>query len=551
MRRINEKEEKLTKRKNEKKSGEKNNLKKEKLIIFVALLGISFLIFIPWLKGHYSLDDYTIASQGYDEYANYWSLKDGRLFQFLWLKFASLIRMPVNVFINLNIVLGIIISNISVILIYNTVLKKRRNIKVVSKILLILVSYITIFNFTFIDCMYYVESTVMAISIFLCIFSSIKFTNGNALNKKSILFSSLLTLIAVFCYQGTVCVYITFTYFMLLLEKSDYKKVIAKLVECLLIAGTSILLNYAFMNLALNMLHVSQNRIGSIKDIKNNLLFMKKNTPAILVNSCTLYPKYLLLGILGATYAICAMKLNTKEFFKLILLSFIALASSSIFFIVTKTSFDCGRMRISLGMLIGLMYLIIIDRDLDYAHFDENNKEYENNNKDNINNKIDKDCKNNKNNNANKDNKSKYIMEITKSVQIFTILVYITSTIISYEIIMTEQRKVNMLEEKEAKEIYEYVKEYEKEKKVKVKRYVEVIDQSNYSKCFYKQIKTKVNSMNASGIRHYKISYSTIKFYTGMDLEYEKPVMKNIIEINNEKGYECIGDTLYVKIYRV
>lgn len=99
---------------------------KENLIIFIALLGISFLIFIPWLKGHYSLDDYTIESQGYDIYANYWSLKDGRAIQFLWLKFASLIKMPVNIFINLNVILAIIISDLSVILIYNTVLKQKK-----------------------------------------------------------------------------------------------------------------------------------------------------------------------------------------------------------------------------------------------------------------------------------------------------------------------------------------------------------------------------------------------------------------------------------------
>lgn len=496
---------------------------KENLIIFIVLLGISFLIFIPWLKGHYSLDDYTIESQGYDIYANYWSLKDGRAIQFLWLKFASLIKMPVNIFINLNVILAIIISDLSVILIYNTVLKQKNDLKLINKLFLILISYITIFNFTFIDCMYYVESTVMAISILFCLLSAIKLTNGNALNKKSILLSSLLTLIAVFCYQGTVCVYITFTYFILLLEKSDYKKVIAKLFECLLIAGISILLNYAFMNAALNVLNVSQNRIGSLKEIKSNLLFMKKNTGVVLVSSCTLYPKYLFLCILAITYIVCSIKLNTKDFLKIILLSFIALASSSIFFIITKTSFDCGRMRMSLGMLIGLIYLIIIERNLVKSNHDKNNKN----------------CKN------------KYIVNFINFTGVFVILIYAISTIINYEIIMIEQRKVNMLEEKEAKEIYEYVKKYENEKKISVKKFVEVIDLSNYSKCYYSQVKTRVNSMNASGIRHYKISYSTIKFYTGIELEYERSVMNGTINVNDEKGYECIGDTLFVKVYRV
>ena len=116
---------------------------------------------------------------------------------------------------------------------------------------------------------------------------------------------------------------------------------------------------------------------------------------------------------------------------------------------------------------------------------------------------------------------------------------------------MIEQRKVNMLEEKEAREIYEYVKKYENEKKISVKKFVEIIDLSNYSKCYYSQVKTRVNSMNASGIRHYKISYSTIKFYTGIELEYEKSVMNGTINVNDEKGYECIGDTLFVKVYRV
>lgn len=497
----------------------KNKKIKNNMIIFIILFGISILIFIPWLKIHYSIDDYTIATRGYDAYARYWSLKDGRLFQFVWLEIASLIKMPVNIFIRLNVLLSIIISIFSVMLIYNKMLKIKQEqitdisensndkISTKSKISLLIVSYITIFNFMYIDCMYYVESTVMSISILLNILAAMKIIDGN---KKDIITSSILVLISSFCYQGTICVYITFTYFMLLLKRKSTKDAAIKIIQCLVISFFSMIANYIFMKIQITKLGIIQDRIGSFKNIKDNLHYIQENTYKILTDSCTLYPKYIFIVFLEIAYAISIFKLETKDLLRTVMLFIISILSSSIFFILTKTSFDCGRMRISIGMILGMMYLIILLREKEK-------------------------------------NKANRILE---TIEIFAILIYILTTIINFEIIMIEQSKVNNLEKNEANEIYQYVKEYEEKTGIEVKNYVEVVDIENYKKSAYSNLKVNVNSMNISGIRHYNLSYSTFYFYTGLKLSCKDSIDNYQINMNNDNGYECFNDTLYVKIYR-
>lgn len=494
----------------------KKIISKENVVYFTLAIICSFIIFIPWLfKVHYTIDDYTIGYYGYQYYATKWSLNDGRVVMYLLIMIASIFNTPIDGFIIINELIGIIISCISVVFLIYTIYQHKTMKDIKSKILIFLICYFTIFNFMFIDCMYYIECSVMALSI-LCYMIAAKVLVEN--KKHSFMKSFLILLIAFFSYQGTLCVFFTFMFLLSSINSGIKSKVLFKnFGKCCILSILTLSINMGFVHIVGKIMNLQQTRLSGFQKFYQNIDYIIKKTSDILIRSCNQYPSGLflvLLTFLSIIFFVAAYqnKDDNKKLIRYVILILIGIASTSIFFVVTKSSFECGRMRITIGSLIGYIFI--------YIYLLTNIFE--------------------------KKTWHQYAC-------IFILLIYIMNTIYSYEKIMVEQLKVNMLEKEEASQIVDYIQHYEETTGNKVSYLVEVKSFHQYNKSFYPAIKTHIPSMNASGLRHYDKTYSTISFYTTKRLKLvNKAVDTHLFsEQYLEYAYECIGDTLYIAIYKV
>lgn len=197
---------------------------KKEIIIFAFILLIEVIIFYPWLKGHYSVDTYIAMNLGYKE-SSITSLKDGRVFMYLIKLCGNWLDIPMHYFIIILLFFSLIISTLSCLLIRRIILKYKKEKKLMDTILNVAISYITIFNFMYIDNLYFIEGFVMSISVFLTILVSKILADG----KKNWLLKSLVfTIISVFMYQGTISILIAMYILQLLMKYPKNLKKVAK-----------------------------------------------------------------------------------------------------------------------------------------------------------------------------------------------------------------------------------------------------------------------------------------------------------------------------------
>src|SRR5574344_1010910 len=138
---------------------------KKKFVLFLILFLLTLIVFSQFLLGHYATDTYNIAKVGYEKYATNWSLKDGRVVMYMITMVANILKINIKVFVILTLLLSIIISNISVIKLNGIITKYKEPQTTFKKVLIIAISYIIVFNFMYLENVYFVESLVMSSSI--------------------------------------------------------------------------------------------------------------------------------------------------------------------------------------------------------------------------------------------------------------------------------------------------------------------------------------------------------------------------------------------------
>ena len=244
--------------------------------------------------GHYSTDTYRLIEMGYNKYSIEYSLNDGRIFMYIIGQIAAKINININMYVILLTFLAIIISVICIILI-EKILKKYN--KREQSIIVALIAYVTIMNFMYLENLYFTECIVMAMSILLYIIAAKMLNEGG-----NILKIFLLVLLGVFCYQGTINVFITFYFLFALIENKTINKTILK--------NMCIVLGISLISIAINMLQIKlcgkiygleQTRTGKINEIWFNIVYIIKNIDTLLIQSSDLFPKYVFLIFLTLT----------------------------------------------------------------------------------------------------------------------------------------------------------------------------------------------------------------------------------------------------------
>lgn len=496
----------------------KNNIKKIWINKFQnECIILTFIIFIPFLVGHYATDTYNIANIGYESYAINWSLKDGRLIMAGIGLIAGKINISIEAYVFITLFIALIISNITVIYLNNIIKKYKQPQNKVQEIILIAISYVTIFNFMYLENMYFVESIVMALSVLLFMISANILVERKNL---SILKSLLLTILGIICYQGTVGMFFTFVIlFTILKNKNNVKQILMDLLKSGIVGLVAVLLNVLTVKIIGNIFDLEQTRLGSISKVFSNIGKIIIMMPKILQETCNLFPKNALimfLDILTIIVVIYEIKLFRKKkndniLYKYIIILLITLLSSSLTYILTLTSFYTGRLRNALGALVGIIFLFLyVETEL----FEKKGK--------------------------------------LNTLIILTFISYVIINIVNYENIILQHKEVNRLEKQEIEQLDSYIEQYEQETGIKVTQIIKVPVLKQTDKGYFEGTKNKTSFTHNALKTNWAVD-GVINFYTERNLKVIKAsteqAEKYIKNQNNDLEYVCIDDILYVKIY--
>lgn len=448
--------------------------KKRNLIIYFILILITIIMCFPYLTEHYSSDDYTIIGYGYYKYGIEKFLNDGRVFSSVITLLAGYWNLPIKVFIQGLFYIGILISCLCVIKIKNiiTKIKPEKNLK--GTIFILGISYCIIFNFMYMENMYFAEIPIMALGILLFIKSSEKLVESKYLKSLAYL------IIGELCYQGTINFFITFTFLLLIIknkgiDKEVIKKVIISGLFCLISVG----INLIQIKICGKIFGLEQSRLGGIQRIPANITYIMLHIGDLLTNTCNFFPKYgfliflLILYITTFIYDLVKIKEYSNSF-NLLLIIIVAIFSSVAINIVSLSSFGLGRMVFSIGALIGLIFMYLY-------------------------------CS------TNAFSESKFF----KYFLLFVLSIYIVMNFLNYTLQMYCNKMANEMDKEEALQVNEYILEYEKNNNIEVKNIAFTYDKNitwNYNLFFD-------TSYTSRALMVWWCNIDALNYYTGRKLE--------------------------------
>lgn len=448
--------------------------KKRNLIIYLILILITIIMCFPYLTEHYSSADYTIIGYGYYKYGIEKFLNDGRVFSSVITLLAGYWNLPIKVFIQGLFYIGILISCLCVIKIKNiiTKIKPEKNLK--ETVLVLGISYCIIFNFMYLENMYFAEIPIMALGILLFIKSSEKLVESKYLKSLAYL------IIGELCYQGTINFFITFTFLLLIIknkgiDKEVIKKVIISGLFCLISVG----INLIQIKICGKIFGLEQSRLGGIQKIPGNIIYIMLHIGNVLTDTCDFFPKYgfliflLILYITTFIYDLVKIKEYSNSF-NLLLISIVAIFSSVAINIVSLSSFGLGRMVFSIGALIGLIFMYLYCSTNIFGE-----------------------------------------SKIFKYFLLFALSIYIVMNFLNYTLQMYCNKKANEMDKEEALQVNEYILEYEKNNNIEVKNIAFTYDKNitwNYNLFFD-------TSYTSRALMIWWCNIDALNYYTGRKLE--------------------------------
>ena len=494
----------------------KNN--KEYIVVFFILLIITNIIFLPFLSGHMSTDSYSIFNNGYEKYTLSKSLIDGRIFIGIQTMIMEYLHIPIEVYTVISLEIALIISCIVIIVLAKTFLDIKNTEKLSSKILLYVAAYYTIFNVMYIENLYYIEASFMALSILLYILAAKALVNKR---KMYLIKSFILLTLGIMSYQGTISIFFLTIVMLAICKEQSLKEIIKAIIKAVVIALLGILVNNLEIILIENIYQIHQERgFSSFTSIIENIMFIFANLKNIIIYT----GGYLPLG----SYIIFVLILEILIFIKIkkqndikndfnnkkILIQQIAIILGGILFscvvsIISTSALLSGRLRFSMGAIIGFMFIHLWVK----TDFAENSK------------------------------------DVLNKILIVTLIIYGIVNSINYVWVMLDSKMVAEDDKREAIRIQEEVGKYEQENQIQITKIAVVVKLGQTEKAYYPNTFYK-NFVTHSALKTEWSIVGCYNYYTGEKLEEYKPTDDEINEyLEKEQDYLCVGETLYITAY--
>ena len=469
-------------------------MKKKDIFAFILMLSLSLVMCLGFVSGHYSTDDFNIINIGYNKYSLFFNLREGRPIMYLVDQLFLRLNISYDVFIKTAVISAIVLTCITIILLYHLIEKYSTK----KKSMLYIILFTMIFNFMYIENLYFVESIVMALSLLLYTLSAKYFFKEGI---KNVLLSVFLTILATLSYNGLECYFIIIIAFISLLKnKRINKSVIFDILKAGIMIIASVAINLLQVKITCYFLKVPDVRAIRFKPFYN-MLYIIYNLPVVLLETSKLFPKYLFMGslilllILSIIYDI--KKHKEKLFLENIFLTIISIFSCFCVSIVSLSSFGSGRLLFGIGMTIGLLllnsYLEVKDKSL-------------------------------------------------KRVLIVLSIIWLLLNSFNYFNRTLLSKHNNKVEENEIIELNKRIKQYELENDIEVTKMICVT---------YDGIKD-VSAIDSKALKTGWSCNGVVNFYTGRELKKKdltKKEMKKYHEKIKDKDYLLEDDTLIIEMY--
>lgn len=482
---------------------------KKDIISFIIIFVIACITLIGFFPMHYATDTYNIINIGYEEYMMNNSLKDGRIVMAILVFIANVFNMPIEIWIPILLVLAVIISCISVIILRNTILSYKPAKNKWVEVIVLLIAYCTIFNFMYLENLYFAECAVMALSVLVYMLSA------KNVVKRHYVKAILLAMLGVVSYQGTIGTIIVMAMLFTFLENMEREKYV-KYIILDIIKTIVIMLFVAIAELFLikgicYFTGMTGDRTQDISSIINNLKYIFNNFMRVIINTGgmlndgSFITLLTIVSVLATILFIMYSEKTVENLVELILIIVVALASSFIASAMSLSGFNSARIRFTIGALIGVLFILMY-------------------------------CK------------SKLFEKVEAPEIIFSFLViaYMIINIYTYFSITAQHKITNEFEKIEAERIVTEIEEYENENNIVVDKICTIKKNDNNYKLESSKnscVLTCIATRCEWGVK------GAIQYYTGRKLEQvdSNYIDKKEFELS-EKQYDCIGNTLYINV---
>lgn len=454
------------------------------LILFFILFVITGVVFWNYVSMHYATDTYNIMNIGYEKYAINNSLSDGRIFMFLIGMFANVTNIPINIYVITLTVLGLLISCIAVVVLKDMIMKFCKKETKLQEFIAILIAYCTIFNFMYVENLYFVEAAVMACSILLYIIAVKQIIERK---KLYVLKAGILAIVATFCYQGTIGLFALYgVVFSIVKNGKNIKETLKDFGVIILITIISFVANLIQIDIATYVAGTTQKRLNGIQNLLENFMYVLKNFVAMVLNTmfisnCGLFPNYLMMiFILIITVMAGIYEIQTKQnglVFNILFLFIVTILITVAMCVVSIASYDTGRIHVPVGALIGVILIYLFCKT---SIFEDET--------------------------------------IIKYLIITTLIAYNLITIVNTISILYQHKQVNKLEQEQCEGLEEYIATYEKENNVQITeaRYFKLSNMKQYG--YFDEIKNE-SVLTYDGVACTWSAIGTINFYTERNFE--------------------------------
>lgn len=248
-------------------------LKNQNTLKYLIILGITLLLCQNFLQMHYSSDTYVLYDLGYMNYPQKYFLLDGRLISAIVCYIAGILHIPIKAYIIGMDLIGIIFLATAIFIISNiieNIIKPEKNI---TKILIMVCSFILILNQFTLEYLVFPESAIMCLGVLLNVIA-IKIMVQNSKLKYLKIF--LVLLISGLCYQGVLNVFPILAIMVYIvkqiIDKREYKiKEKEFFVEMIKLAAIVIIvlgICMAAIKIGKTMLNSKQDRMMHLIDIE-------------------------------------------------------------------------------------------------------------------------------------------------------------------------------------------------------------------------------------------------------------------------------------------
>ena len=217
----------------------KEDRAKNNLYIFGAMLIFTIIICSNFFKVHFAQDTYCVYVDGYDNYIHHF-LMLGRVFSALQIWLTKVLNIPFETMIVLSSVISMFLFAVTWFMLYKFTMKL---IKKENNILIAGIIFPILFNFCTFETMIFVESSVMALSIFLSVLSACIYTSD--IKNKNIYAFTILAISAL-CYQTSASLFVLISLvFIAYKNKDNIKEIFKKSIGVFLFWGFSMLISLA------------------------------------------------------------------------------------------------------------------------------------------------------------------------------------------------------------------------------------------------------------------------------------------------------------------